>query len=70
MKVVGKIIGISELSVKVLLMDQDITLRDILICEYNDKTYQFEVIEINDDIANLIPFSRVNGLKKGLDEAD
>lgn len=67
MKIVGKIIGISELSVKVLLVNQDVSLRDILECEYNEKTYQFEVIEINDNIANLIPFTRVNGLKKGLE---
>ena len=67
MKNVGKIIGISELSVKVLLLDQDVSLRDILVCEHDNKTYQFEVIEINDNIANLIPFNRVNGLRKGLD---
>lgn len=67
MKIVGKIIGISELSVKALLVDQDVSIRDILMCEYQDRNYQFEVAEISDNIANLIPFTRVNGLKKGLD---
>ena len=67
MKIVGKIIGISELSVKVLLIDENVSLRDILECEFDDKTYEFEVVEINENIAKLIPFGRVNGLRKGLD---
>ena len=67
MKVVGKIISISELSVKVLLMDDNVQLRDILVCKNNDKEYKFEVVELEENIASLLPFSRVNGLKKGLD---
>ena len=49
MSVVGKIISISELSVKVLLIDRNIKLKDILYCNFNEKVYQFEVIEINED---------------------
>ena len=67
MSVVGKIISISELSVKVLLIDRNIKLKDILYCNFNEKVYQFEVIEINEDSANLLPFGKVNGLRKGLD---
>ena len=67
MSVVGKIISISELSVKVLLIDRNIKLKDILYCNFNAKVYQFEVIEINEDSANLLPFGKVNGLRKGLD---
>ena len=67
MNLIGKIISISELSIKILLINQDIKIRDILKCEYNKKTYKFEVIEISENIASLLPFERINGLKKGLD---
>lgn len=67
MKVVGKIINISELSVKVLLIDGNVQLRDILVSNFNDKTYKFEVVEINENIASLLPFNKVTGLKKGID---
>lgn len=67
MKFIGKIISISELSVKILMIDQDVRIRDILKCEYNNRTYRFEVIEISENIANLLPFEKINGLKKGVD---
>ena len=67
MKVVGKIISISELSVKVLLKDDDVQLRDILACNVDDQEYKFEVVELEENIASLLPFKRVNGLKKGLE---
>ena len=67
MKLIGKIIGISELSVKVLLMDQDVRIRDILVCQNGKEEFKFEVIEISENIASLLPFKKVNGLRKGLD---
>ncbi len=67
MKVVGKIISISELNVKVLLTDDDVKLKDILICKFEDQEYKFEVIELEENIVSLLPFKRVNGLKKGLE---
>lgn len=66
-KVVGKIIGISELNVKILLYSQEIKIRDILSCEFEEQLYKFEVVEINSNIALAIPFKRVAGLKKGID---
>lgn len=66
-KVVGKIIGISELNVKILLYNQEIKIRDVLSCEFEGKFYKFEVVEIESNIAHAIPFKRVAGLKKGID---
>ena len=67
MKKVGKIIGISELNVKVLMYNKDIGLKDILRCELDGTIYQFEVVEIEGEIAQTIPFGRVIGLRKGLE---
>ena len=67
MKIVGKIIGISELNVKVLLFTQDIKLKDILVYKEKEKEYKFEVAQIDSNIAYTIPFERVKGLKKGLE---
>ena len=66
-KNVGKIIEVSELSVKVLLYDQNIKIKDVLQCDVDGQTYKFEIIEINSNIALAIPYSRVIGLKKGID---
>lgn len=65
--VIGRIIGISELNVKILLYSQDIELRNILSCESEGNIYKFEVVEINSNIAMAIPFKRVLGLKKGVE---
>lgn len=66
-KNVGKIIEVSELSVKVLLYDQNIRIKDVLQCELEGQIYKFEIIEIDSNIAQAIPYSRVAGLKKGID---
>ena len=39
MKSVGKIIGISELNVKVLIYENNVKLKDILKCEQEGITY-------------------------------
>lgn len=67
MKSVGKIIGISELNVKVLIYENNVKLKDILKCEQEGITYKFEVVEIDGDIVQAIPFGRVIGLKKGIE---
>lgn len=64
---VGKIIGISELNIKVLLYNTEVKLRDILSCEFEENIYKFEVVEVNSNIATAVPFKRVAGLKKGID---
>ena len=66
MKESGKIIGISELNVKILLYDNNISIKDIVSCKLNEKEYKFEITEIEQEIATAIPFERVTGLKKGL----
>ena len=67
MNSVGKIIAISELNVKILLFNNNVHIKDTLTCEINDKKYQFEVQEVNENIAQAIPFERVLGLKKGIE---
>ena len=66
MENVGRIIGISDLNVKVILLENNIKIGDILICETNEKKHRFEVVEIDSNIATTIPFESVVGLKKGL----
>ena len=64
---IGKIIAVSDLSVQVLLSDaSNITIRDILYTTLNNRLYQFEVVEINANIAKTIAFDNTMYLKKGL----
>ena len=67
MESVGRIIGISELNVKVLLYSNNVKIRDILKCELANDIRKFEVVEIENNIAKTIPFERVIGLKKGIE---
>jgi len=65
---VGKIIGVSDLNVKVLLETDAIKIKDILFYkDENDQLHRFEVVEIDSNIALAIPFESVNGVKKGID---
>ena len=65
--VVGRIISISELNVQILLFETNVKIGDVLVAEYQNQEYKFEVIELEDNIATTIPFDSVNGLKKGID---
>lgn len=67
MKTIGKIIGISELNVKVLLFDKAVELKDILVGKIDEKEYRFEVEQIDSNVAYTIPFESVRGLKKGME---
>ncbi|MDD4187737.1 MAG: F0F1 ATP synthase subunit beta [Bacilli bacterium] len=63
--IIGKIIALSELNIKVLLINNNqITIGDILYS--NDNNISFEVVEIKDYIAIAIPFERIVGLKRGI----
>ncbi len=64
---IGKIIEISELNVKILLYNNNIKIKDILVCEFEGNTFKFEVVEIQDNMALTIPFERVSGLRKGIE---
>ena len=66
--IVGKIIGVSDLNVKILLGADNIKINDILYYEDEKKNiHRFEVVEIDSNIALAIPFDSVNGVKKGID---
>lgn len=67
MENVGRIIGVSDLNIKVLLLENNIKIGDILTCTVNDKVHKFEVVEIDSNTATTIPFESVIGLRKGLE---
>ena len=64
---IGKIIAVSDLSVQVLLSDtSNVAIKDILFTTLNNRVYQFEVVEVNANIAKTIAFDNTMYLKKGL----
>ena len=68
MESIGRILGISELNVKILLNKPDaVELKDLVACKVGEKEFEFEILEIEQNIAYAIPFERVIGLKKGLE---
>ena len=67
MENVGRIIGISDLNIKVVLLENNIKIGDILGCKLNDQLHRFEVVEIDSNVATTIPFESVVGLRKGIE---
>lgn len=69
MKSVGRIIGISELDVKILVAEDSVKIKDILVYEDKEtkKEYKFEVVQIVGNVAHSTPFDSVKGLKKGFE---
>ena len=67
MESVGRIIGVSDLNIKVILLEENIKIGDILSCEIDGAIHRFEVVEIDSSIATTIPFESVVGLKKGIE---
>lgn len=65
---IGKIIAVSELNVQVLISGEtNIQLQDVLYTELNGHRISFEVVEADGNVLSSVPFTSVNGLKKGLD---
>ena len=65
---IGRIVAVSDLSVKILLKDpQSVEINDILFAKHHDNIYKFEVVEVNGDIANTLCFDNVMFLKKGIE---
>lgn len=63
---VARIISISDINVKVLLLEENIHIRDVLFFEKEGKRHRFEVVEIHQDTAYTVPFESVHGIKKGI----
>ena len=63
---VGRVVAVSNLRVDVLLFDQSITYKDILVCKNDDKEFRFEVAKVDGSYAIAIPFGDVKGLKRGV----
>lgn len=64
---VGKIISVSDLSISVLLNNDQIDIRSALYAELDGKKHFFEVVQVDGSVARAVPFASVVGLKKGLD---
>lgn len=64
--IVGKILGLSELNVEILLEDTKVKIKDIVRTSVNGKTYRFEVAKVSGNRISAIPFQSVIGLSKGL----
>ena len=62
--VVGKIISIFDISVEVVLENNDIKVGDVLQVK-GDSKYSFEVVEISNTSAICISLESTRGLKKG-----
>ena len=61
---VGKIISIFDISIEVILENNDVKVGDILEVE-GDSNYRFEVVEISNTSATCISLDTTRGLKKG-----
>ena len=61
----GKIISVSDLLVEVLLSGVQVKKRDMMYAVKGEKTYRFEVEDIEGNIASLVSFSNVAGLSRG-----
>ena len=61
---VGRIISIFDISIEVVLENNDIKVGDILQVEGNEK-YRFVVVEISNTSATCISLESTRGLKKG-----
>ena len=65
---IGKIIAISNINIKILLNDPNsVKVKDILTARYNNMTYDFEIVEIDQNIAKAISFESVYYLKRGIE---
>ena len=63
----GIINEISDLSVSILInRESTLFIRDILVANYKNKEYLFEIVEINNNKAKAISFESVIGLKRGI----
>lgn len=62
--VVGKIIAIFDISVEIVLENNEVKVGDILEVEGNSN-YRFEVVEISNTSATCISLESTRGLKKG-----
>jgi len=61
---IGKIITISDISIEIILSNNDIKIGDIIEVENNSK-YVFEVVEINNISATCLSLYSTRGLQKG-----
>lgn len=64
---IGRIIGMTELNIEVLVEGAKLKTRDVLSTILNGKKQYFEVEKVSGNKVSCIPFNRVNGLKRGME---
>ena len=64
---VGRIIGVTELNIEVLVEGAKLKAKDVLSANLNGTKQYFEVAKVSGNKVSCIPFFRVNGLKRGLE---
>lgn len=62
--IVGKIISIFDISIEVVLSNNDVSIGDILQTA-DDENFRFEVVEISTSIATCLSLGSTRGLRKG-----
>ena len=64
---IGKIVAVSDLTISVLLDENALVhIKDIVIANYRDREYKFEIEEINGIYAKALALDDVMYLKKGI----
>ncbi len=63
---VGRIISVSDLKVEILLSGR-VRHKDLLYCTCGQRSYHFEVAELEGGLAIAVPFDNVRGLRRGVE---
>jgi F-type H+-transporting ATPase subunit beta len=58
---------ISNMSVSILLSEEEVTVRDIVWADSKDGRIEFEIANVYGSVANAVPLTSIYGLQKGLD---
>jgi len=64
---IGRIVGITELNVEILVDETKLKSKDVLYTTVGEERRYFEVAKVNGNKISCIPFTSVNGLKRGLE---
>lgn len=64
---IGKIVGLSDLTIEILVDDAKVKIKDIVSTSVGGKKYRFEVAKVTGNHIFAIPFQSIIGLSKGLD---
>ncbi|MDR1013784.1 MAG: F0F1 ATP synthase subunit beta [Coriobacteriales bacterium] len=64
---IGKLMTISNMSVSILLSEEEVTVRDVVWADSKEGRVSFEIANVYGSVANAVPLGSIYGLQKGLD---